>query len=78
VEISPDGRAAFLVRTCGDNHALRAAVEALLRASERPGGVLMGPDDGRVDHPVGQDRVGPVGGLAENGPWDRARSRPRR
>src|SRR5262249_6694582 len=33
-------RAAFLDRVCGDNQALRAEVEALLRAQDRSGDVL--------------------------------------
>jgi eukaryotic-like serine/threonine-protein kinase len=37
-------RAAFLDRTCGDNQALRAEVEALLRANERSGDVLDLPE----------------------------------
>jgi serine/threonine protein kinase/Flp pilus assembly protein TadD len=37
---SASERAAFLDRACGDNQALRAEVEALLRASERSGDLL--------------------------------------
>jgi serine/threonine protein kinase/tetratricopeptide (TPR) repeat protein len=51
-------RAAFLDRACGDNHALRAEVEALLRASERSGDLLDLPDNSgaTTDLPV---REGP-------------------
>src|SRR5579859_845124 len=38
-------RAAFLDRACGDNQALRAEVEALLRASERSGDLLDLPEN---------------------------------
>src|SRR5437764_10641146 len=41
---SAAGRAAFLGRACGANPALRAEVEALLRAHERSGDVLDLPD----------------------------------
>src|SRR6516225_7674458 len=37
-------RAAFLDRACGDNPALRAEVEALLRAHERSGDLLDLPE----------------------------------
>jgi tetratricopeptide (TPR) repeat protein/tRNA A-37 threonylcarbamoyl transferase component Bud32 len=41
-------RAAFLDRACGDNQALRAEVEALLRASERSGDLLDLPENPAV------------------------------
>src|SRR5437588_11122455 len=45
LEIASAGRAAFLDRACGNNHALRAEVEALLRASERSGDLLDLPEN---------------------------------
>src|SRR5262245_34948078 len=49
VEISSAAeRAAFLDRTCGGDHALRAAVEALLRARERSGDLLDLPENSAV------------------------------
>jgi serine/threonine protein kinase len=42
---SPTERAAFLDRACGDNQALRAEVEALLRAQHRSGDVLDLPEN---------------------------------
>src|SRR5262249_38836971 len=61
VEISPAERAAFLDRACGDNHALRAAVAALLRANERSGDLLDLPEQraATVDEPV-SERPGTV------------------
>jgi WD40 repeat protein/serine/threonine protein kinase len=44
LEISAAERAAFLDRTCGANRALRAAIEALLRAHERSGDLLDLPE----------------------------------
>src|SRR5262245_50571166 len=45
VEIGSDAdRAAFLDRACGDNPALRAEVEALLRADARSGDLLDLPE----------------------------------
>jgi serine/threonine protein kinase/Flp pilus assembly protein TadD len=45
LEIGPSAeRAAFLDRSCGDNRALRAEVEALLRANERCGDLLDLPE----------------------------------
>jgi serine/threonine protein kinase/predicted Zn-dependent protease len=43
---APAERAAFLDRACGHDPALRAAVEALLRAHERSGDLLDLPDTG--------------------------------
>jgi serine/threonine protein kinase len=45
LEISSAERAAFLDRACGNNHALRAEVEALLRAHERSGDLLDLPEN---------------------------------
>jgi serine/threonine protein kinase len=42
---SPSERAAFLDRACGNNRALRAEVEALLRAHEKSGDLLDLPED---------------------------------
>src|SRR5207249_10343101 len=55
-------RAAFLDRACGDNSALRAAVEALLRAHERSGDLLDLPDKpgATVDEPSVAERPGAV------------------
>src|SRR5262249_48919882 len=55
-------RAAFLDRTCGDDHALRAAVEALLRAHERSGDLLDLPERpaATVDEPSVSGRPGMV------------------
>jgi hypothetical protein len=49
-------RVAFLDRACGDNRALRAEVEALLRAHERAGDLLDVPDDpaSTSDGPAGE------------------------
>src|SRR5215472_2317872 len=41
---APEERAAFLDRACGHNSALRAEVEALLRAHERSGDLLDLPE----------------------------------
>jgi serine/threonine protein kinase len=61
LEISPAERAAFLDRACGDNHALRAAVAALLRANERSGDLLDLPEKpaATVDEPL-TERPGTV------------------
>jgi serine/threonine protein kinase/Flp pilus assembly protein TadD len=54
---SAAGRAAFLDRACGHNQALRAEVEALLRAQERSGDLLDLPEDVPVttNLPAGED-----------------------
>jgi serine/threonine protein kinase/WD40 repeat protein len=44
LEIAPAGRAAFLDRACAGDAALRADVEGLLRAHDRPGGLLDIPE----------------------------------
>jgi serine/threonine protein kinase/tetratricopeptide (TPR) repeat protein len=54
---STQERAAFLDTACGDNQPLRAAVEALLRAHERPQGLLDAPE------------VAPT--TVANPPWER-------
>src|SRR5437660_1830223 len=55
-------RAAFLDRTCGANQALRAEVEALLRANERSGDVLDLPEKlaVTVDEPSVSEHPGTV------------------
>src|SRR5262245_40567789 len=55
-------RAAFLDRACGDNHALRAAVEALLQANARSGDLLDLPDQPAttVDEPSATEGPGMV------------------
>src|SRR5437879_11852308 len=55
-------RAAFLDRTCGDNQALRAEVEALLRADERSGDLLDLPEKlaATVDVPPVAERPGTI------------------
>jgi serine/threonine protein kinase len=55
-------RAAFLDRSCGDNQALRAEVEALLRANERSSDVLDLPEKpaATVDDPPNTERPGTV------------------
>src|SRR6516162_2272233 len=40
---APDERSAYLDRACGDDDALRARVEALLRAHEQAGSFLAAP-----------------------------------
>jgi tetratricopeptide (TPR) repeat protein len=55
-------RAAFLDRACGDDPALRAEVEALLRAHDQPADLLNLPDQPvrTVDYPSGPERPGAV------------------
>src|SRR5206468_7209286 len=54
-------RAAFLDRACGNNQALRAEVEALLRAHERSGDLLDLPENQVLTtDPPAHDRPGPV------------------
>src|SRR5262249_61896349 len=52
---TPAEQAAYLDRACGDDPALRARVEALLRAHQRAGHFLQGPTDplerGRLEAP---------------------------
>ena len=43
---------AYLDSACGDDASLRASVESLLAAHERPATLL--------DHPIGSDRSGPL------------------
>src|SRR5262249_42489304 len=60
LEIGPAAeRAAFLERTCGANHALRAAVEALLRAHERSGDLLDLPEQPALTAPEPPANEGP-------------------
>src|SRR5262249_31702730 len=58
---SASERAAFLDRACGDNAALRAEVEALLRAHERSGDLLDLPEKpaATIDEPI-TERPGTV------------------
>jgi serine/threonine-protein kinase len=60
LEVRADERAAFLDQACGDNQALRAAVEALLRANERSGDLLDLPESppATVDEPSALERPG--------------------
>src|SRR5579875_3750846 len=53
---SPSERAAFLDQACGDNQALRTAVEALLRAHEQSGDLLDLPEKlpATLDQPAGE------------------------
>src|SRR5262245_5212438 len=55
-------RAAFLDRTCGENHALRAGVEALLHANERSGDLLDLPEQTATatDEPSVTERLGAI------------------
>jgi serine/threonine protein kinase/WD40 repeat protein len=63
VEIAPpDERAAYVDRACGEDAALRARVEQLLHAHERPGNVLDLPDNATVDAPqTGEDAGETIG-----------------
>src|SRR5690242_15106369 len=55
------GRAAFLARACGNNRALRAEVEALLRADAQAGDLLDLPDGPSVAlDPPDPERPGAV------------------
>ncbi|MGE4178937.1 MAG: tetratricopeptide repeat protein [Limisphaerales bacterium] len=62
--LKAEERAAFLAHACGDDHALRARVEALLRADSEAGNFMERPpvDAGaRSLHPIGEkpgDRIG--------------------
>src|SRR6185369_14965621 len=55
-------RAAFLDRACGKNPALRAEVEALLRAHERSGDLLDLPEKMRTtaEEPPARESLGTV------------------
>jgi WD40 repeat protein/serine/threonine protein kinase len=58
---SPSERAAFLDKACAGNPALRAAVEALLQAHEKPQGLLDAPLVApTVDQPSALERPGTV------------------
>jgi len=62
--IAAGERAAFLARECGDDHALRARVEALLRADSEAGNFMerpLGDPGARSLHAIGEkpgDRIG--------------------
>ena len=53
---SPEERAAFLAQACAGRPELRAAVEALLAAHEKPGNILDRPPDQTEDSGPGQAR----------------------
>jgi len=58
---SPEARRLYLQQTCGDDVALQARVEALLRVHERDQGFLQTPAEGlsvKIDDPVFTERPG--------------------
>src|SRR5882762_6563538 len=62
LEMPSAQRAAFLARACGDNHALRAEVESLLRADARSGDLLDLPEPPAASKSVEETRGEAPGG----------------
>lgn len=56
---SAEARASYLDETCGDAPALRAEIEALLRAHERPLGLIDAPEAAAPTIDQGQTREAP-------------------